>query len=355
MGRAKRLLNVVSIGGGTGLACLLKGLKHCVDSRWNRERKTTLWISRLTAVVTVSDDGGSSGRLRDELRVLPPGDIRNCLVALSTDESLMSHLFQYRFEGTGDLGGHSFGNLFLTALTGVTGGDFLRAIRFSSEVLAILGRIYPATLQDVRLEAITDSGDHVRGESRISQTDGRIRGIALSPPNCRPVPAALAAIRGADIITLGPGSLYTSLVTNLLVPGVVAAMRKSNAVRIYICNLMTQPGETNGFRASDHLAAMHKHAGENLFDVVILNRRPISRPLRARYLRQGAVPVEGDLEHMREMGLTFFEADLLTGGKVVRHDPELLAAAVYDAYKRWTSIPSRRRERAGDLAARSVR
>jgi uncharacterized cofD-like protein len=345
MGRTKGLLNVVSIGGGTGLACLLKGLKNHVDSRRNRDKlEHVLWINRLTAVVTVTDDGGSSGRLRDELRVLPPGDIRNCMVALSADESLMSLLFQYRFEGTGGLGGHSFGNLFLTAMTGVTDGDFLRAIRFSSEVLAIQGHIYPSTLEDVHLEAITDTGAHVRGESMITRSNGRISGVQLQPPNCRPIPAALAAIRNADIVTVGPGSLYTSLVPNLLVPGVVEAIRKSRGMKVYVGNLMTQPGETTGFRASDHLEVLHKHAGGNLFDIILLNRHPISPRLRVRYSREGSVPVENDIEDIRSRGLSIFRGDFLASGRVVRHDPELLAAGIRDAYIRWKAITARHRK-----------
>src|SRR5213593_1406848 len=230
MNRPQKLLDIVSIGGGTGLSYLLKGLKPSVAQPSYVEAPTGKpWISRLTAVVTVSDDGGSSGKLRDELRVLPPGDIRNCLVALSADESLMSHLFQYRFPGTGGLQGHSFGNLFLTALTGVT-GDFLTAIRVSSEVLAIRGRIYPSTLEDVHLVATMDGGMRLRGESVISKSSARIRKIALSPRNCHPVPAVLQAMRNADIITLGPGSLYTSLIPNLLVRGIVTEIRRSRAL-----------------------------------------------------------------------------------------------------------------------------
>lgn len=337
------LLNVVSIGGGTGLACLLKGLKHSVYEPPIIEAPLRrLWIAGLTAVVTVSDDGGSSGRLRSELRVLPPGDIRNCMVALSMDESLLSRLFQYRFAGSGQLGGHSFGNLFLTALTGIT-GDFLSAIRVSSRVLAIRGRIYPATLQDVRLEAETEDGRRVRGESVISQSKARIARISLVPPHCAPVPAVLEAIRQADIVTVGPGSLYTSLVPNLLVRGVAEEIRRSRALKIFIGNLMTQPGETTGMSAADHLEAIHWHAGGPLFDGVILNNAPIAGDLLERYRSQGAEPVRSDLKRIRAMGLRVLERALLARGTAVRHDPDRLAETVRYAFRRWRAPAARNR------------
>ncbi len=329
------LSNVVSIGGGTGLSCLLKGLKYAVPDSPGQERiAASPWISRLTAVVTVTDDGGSSGRLRDELRVLPPGDIRNCLVALSTDESLLSQLFQHRFAGSGQLKGHSFGNLFLTALTGVT-GDFLKAIKVCSDVLAIRGRIYPATLEDVRLEAVLDDGARLLGESAISKSHARILRVALCPRDCPPVPAVLEAIRMADLLTVGPGSLFTSLIPNLLVKGIAREIKKSKALKIFIGNLMTQPGETTGLSASAHLQAIREHTGHNLFDAVILNKKPIAATVLGRYQRQGAVPVASDFEPLRRMGLIIHEGEFLTGEKVVRHDPKLLADAVYRTYETW--------------------
>jgi len=332
---SRDLRNVVSIGGGTGLSCLLKGLKHSVfDPPVIEAPAVKPWIGRLTAVVTVSDDGGSSGRLRNELRVLPPGDIRNCMVALSTDESLLSHLFQYRFPGSGQLHGHSFGNLFLTALTGVT-GDFLEAIRVSSYVLAIKGKIYPATLHDVRLEADLEDGKRVFGESQISMSASRIRSLSLSPPNCRPVPAVLEAIRRADVITLGPGSLFTSLLPNLLVPGITRALRKSRAMKIYICNLMSQPGETIGFSAADHVSTIYNHTGDGLFDCMILNNQPISPTVLSRYRRQGSMPVPTDRRRIAALGLRICEGSLLARGRVVRHDPIRLATAVQRTYERW--------------------
>ena len=331
----KSLLDVVSIGGGNGLACLLKGLKHgVVELPVVEPQAARAWISRLTAVVTVTDDGGSSGRLRDELKMPPPGDIRNCLVALSADESLLSQLFQYRFPGSGGLEGHSFGNLFLTALKGIT-GDFLESIRLSSDVLAIRGRIFPSTLQDVRLEATLENGRQVRGESAISASEMRIKTISLRPEDCRPVPAVLEAIRRAHIITVGPGSLYTSLLPNLLVRGIPDAMRRSKALKIYIANLMTQPGETTGYTAAQHLEAIHLHAGPKLFDMVVLNRKPVGRTVLARYRRQGATPVVSDRSIIEAMGPAVFEEELLARERVIRHDPDLLAAAVLHAYESW--------------------
>lgn len=329
------LLKVVSIGGGTGLACLLKGLKHSVLEPPMVEALSGLpWISHLTAVVTVTDDGGSSGRLRKEHRMPPPGDIRNCLVALSADENLMSLLFQYRFRGRGDLRDHSFGNLFLTALTGVT-GDFLKAIRLTSEVLAIRGRIYPSTLQDVKLKATVGRGRRIHGESAISRSKTRIRKIAMSPTDCRPVPGVLKSIGEADIITVGPGSLYTSVMPNLLVRGISRAIRRSGAVRIYIGNLMTQQGETSGYTASDHLRAIEEHAGPDLFDGVILNRSPLPPSVLARYQKEKSLPVLNDLDAPPGSPLRIYEDDLLAEGKVIRHDPDLLAAAIHEAYKIW--------------------
>ena len=332
--------NVVSIGGGTGLSCLLKGLKYSVlDFPEPPSRETIPWISRLTAVVTVTDDGGSSGRLRNELKVLPPGDIRNCLVALSMDESLLSHLFQYRFPGKGQLQGHSFGNLFLTALTGVT-GDFLKAIQVSSDVLATRGRIYPSTLEDVRLAAVLQDGTSLMGESAIAAARGQVERISLTPGRVRPVPAVLEAIRMADVLTIGPGSLFTSLIPNLLVKGICREIKRSKALKIFIGNLMTQPGETTGFRASDHIRAIQDHTGSMFFDLVILNNRSIAGPVLARYRREGAIPVDSDIEVLEKMGLRVFEGDLLALGKVVRHDPALLANAVYRAGCHWKNSQS---------------
>ena len=235
---------LVAIGGGTGLSTLLAGLKRLVG-----KTEEEIWIESLSAIVTVSDDGGSSGRLRDELQMLPPGDIRNCMIALSEDSTLLARLFRHRFRGDGGLGGHSFGNLFLAALTEVT-GDFTEAIRLSSEVLASKGHIFPATISDVRLAAELEDGTVVHGETQISASKLPIRQLKLEPEQCLPLPQALRAIRAADIITVGPGSLYTSILPNLLVARVSHAIGESQATKIFICNLMTQPGETDNYTVS---------------------------------------------------------------------------------------------------------
>ncbi len=261
-----RGLNLVALGGGTGLSTLLAGLK-CLVSEVPSE---DLWIANLSAIVTVSDDGGSSGRLRDELQMLPPGDIRNCMIALSEDSNLISRLFRHRFRGQGELGGHSFGNLFLAALTEVT-GDFTEAVRLSSGVLASKGHIYPATISDVRLVAELADGNVVRGETMISASRAPIRRLRLEPERCLPLPEALKAIRAADVITVGPGSLYTSILPNLLVARVADAIGESHATRIFICNLMTQPGETDNYTARQHLETIKSYAPEIHFDFVIVS------------------------------------------------------------------------------------
>jgi uncharacterized cofD-like protein len=278
----------------------------------------------LAAVVTVTDDGGSSGRLRRDYHVLPPGDIRNCLVALSADEALLGRLFQYRFPRGPALGGHSFGNLFLTALTGVT-GDFAEAVHLSSQVLAIRGRIFPSTTDSVTLEAQLENGRRVRGETRISRSTRPIRRVRLRPPRSRPLPEVLDAIHQADLILIGPGSLYTSVIPSLLVGGIAEAVRSSPALRVYIANLMTQPGETLGYSAADHLQALIDHFGPGLVDWVVLNRQPPSPLLARRYRATGAAPVEPDPARIESMGSGWVVADLLARGGVARHDPARLA------------------------------
>jgi uncharacterized cofD-like protein len=307
----KSTLRILSIGGGTGLSALLHGLKrYPVD---------------ITAVVTVSDDGGSSGRLRREFDVLPPGDIRNCMVALSEDEALLSRLFQYRFHTGRGLKGHSFGNLFVTALTEVI-GNFSEAVRASSEVLKIGGRIYPSTEKNVTLEAVLEGGAIVRGETKISRSRRRIETIRLDPPGCRPHPDTLKAIAAADLITLGPGSLFTSVIPNLLVEGISQAIRCARAVKAYYVNLMWQPGETSHFTASDHIQAIEKHAGGKLLDYAIVNTEPIRASLKKRYAHQLALPVENDLERIAEMGIKVVGGNFLQQSEKVRHNPEEIAA-----------------------------
>src|SRR5262245_52490607 len=284
-------LKIVSVGGGTGLSTLLSGLKAFV----RKEPLSTAdnWIETLTAVVTVTDDGGSSGRLREEFQILPPGDIRNCIASLAEDEHLLTRLFQYRFESEGHLSGHSFGNLFLAALAGVT-GDFVEAIKVSSEVLAIKGRIFPSTIEDVALVAELEDGRVIRGETNIVESRSRIRKLWLSNDHCRPLAETLEAIKNADIITIGPGSLYTSIIPNLLVDGIVEAMRESDALKVYICNIMTQPGETDNFNVEDHLCVLFAYSPNLSIDYVVVNTAPISADLREKYLADGAVEVSVD-------------------------------------------------------------
>jgi uncharacterized cofD-like protein len=316
-------MKIVAIGGGTGLSTVLRGLKHYLRGI-NLQSDAHQIVSRLTAVVTVTDEGGSSGRLRREFRILPPGDIRNCMVALAEDEKLLTQLFNYRFSAGHGLKGHSFGNLFLAALTHLT-RDFAHAVRFSSEVLAIRGEIFPSTLSDVRLKAEQMNGKTIYGEASITKTRIPIRRLHLVPSRCQPLPETLEAIEQADLVTVGPGSLYTSLIPNLLVRRITEVIVKSKARKVYVCNLMTQPGESRGYSAADHLRALHQHAGRKLFDVVILNRRPVSAALRKRYAAEGAAPVVNDLAEVEALGVTPLLADGLLEDHVVRHDPARLA------------------------------
>jgi uncharacterized cofD-like protein len=313
---------VVAIGGGTGLSALLRGLKRYVAPIPGVASAEP--IRDLLAVVTVTDDGGSSGRLRREYSVLPPGDIRNCMVALSQDEALLGRLFQYRFDSGNGLKGHSFGNLFLAALSHVT-GDFVRAVRVSGEVLAIRGRIFPSANQLVSLEAVLENGKHVAGETHISRTKVPIRRVRLVPRRVKPLPDVLQAIAKADLILMGPGSLYTSVIPNLLISGVSDAIRRSHATRIYVSNLMTQPGETVGYTAADHVRAIRNHGGDGLIDWVILNRAPFTREVALRYRAQGAYPVSADVTELERMGIRWVADDLLEQQGKVRHNSRRLA------------------------------
>jgi uncharacterized cofD-like protein len=313
-------LRVVAIGGGTGLSALLQGLKRYTAP----DPDTGLPRVDITAVVTVTDDGGSSGRLRREFDVLPPGDIRNCMVALSQDEALLSRLFQYRFESGRGLKGHTFGNLFLMALTRVM-GDFPDAVKASSEVLNIAGRIYPSTTANVSLEAVLEDGSRLIGETRISRSRKRIKCVQLVPRQVRPLAATLSAIDQADLITLGPGSLFTSVIPNLLVSGIPAAIRQSRALKAYFVNLMWQPGETMDFCASDHIRALHQHARRKLLDYAVVNLRPIRSALKKRYASTLAMPVENDVDTIFQMGIKVMAGNLLQQGERVRHDPDQVA------------------------------
>ena len=334
-----RELRVVAIGGGTGLSTLLKGLKkHVLLPFWDfhddsfgfteSERAQSSpnlpKIADLCAVVTVSDDGGSSGRLRKEFNMLPPGDVRNCIVALSEDEGLLSRLFQHRFaKGTG-LEGHSFGNLFLAALTSLT-GDFSEAVRLSSEILATRGHIYPSTTANIELEALMQDGTRVRGETKITASKGRIKELFLVPADPEPLPQTLEAIARADLITMGPGSLFTSLIPNVLVHGMAEAIRSSSAVKVYVCNLMTQANESLGRTAADHIRALNDHAHCQLFDYAMINEAPVSSDLKAKYALEGASQIVADLEEIEAMGVCPVLGNYLFEENVARHNYDRLA------------------------------
>jgi len=292
--------------------------------------------------VTVTDDGGSSGRLRKEFDVLPPGDIRNCMVALSEDETLLSRLFQYRFHTGRGLTGHSFGNLFLTALTNLT-GDFADAVRLSGDVLAIAGNIYPSTSTNVGLEAELENGRVVRGETRISRSKVRIHKVKLSPARCRPLPETLEAIAKADLITMGPGSLFTSVIPNLLVKGIPEAITKSRAVKAYFVNLMWQPGETTGFKASDHLDAIYRHSRKGLLDHVVINTERLPKALLRKYEAENSFAVENDIDKLEEMGIQVVGAPLVDSGNKIRHDSNAAAAIAVKLAERSRRIASWRK------------
>lgn len=302
---------VVALGGGTGLPVVLRGLKE--------------YTANLTAIVTVADDGGSSGRLRGDLNMLPPGDIRNCLVALADTEPLMEQLFQHRFT-SGELAGHSFGNLFLAAMEQAA-GDFVTALRESSRVLAVRGTVLPATLDHVTLMAELADGQVVQGESRIGQSAAPIVRVWLDPADATPLAEAVSAIEKADLIVLGPGSLYTSVLPNLLIRPIAEAIRRSRALRVYVANVMTQPGETAHFAVQDHLRAIENQVGSGLVDVVLANHQPVPRDLLERYREEGAEPVA--LAGRFPPGIVLTTEDVLsTASDVVRHDPAKLARAL---------------------------
>jgi len=331
-----RQLRVVAIGGGTGLSTLLLGLKRYVATPGALERgrrstdphgiDTPCLIRELSAVVTVTDDGGSSGRLREDLNILPPGDIRNCMVALSEDEHLLSRLFQYRFEH-GALEGHSFGNLFVAALSGIT-GDFAEAVHMSSQILATRGRIYPSTNANATLAALMDDGSVVHGETNITASKRSIAELMIEPADVSPLPETLAAIAEADLITLGPGSLYTSLVTNLLVRGIPEALQASHATRVFICNLMTQANESLGLTASEHIEKIFDHAGGRIFDCALINTGPIPPDAVERYAREGQSPIEADLARIRALGVEPITGNFVHEGEVLRHAYDHVAETV---------------------------
>lgn len=306
---------VVVIGGGTGLSVLLKGLKN--------------YTSHLTAVVTVTDDGGSSGRLRAELGVLPPGDIRNCLVALAETETLMDKVFQHRFLQGSGLEGHNLGNLLLVALTEIT-GDFVSAIKEVSRVLAVRGKVIPATLEQVSLGAIMKDGTTITGETSIRNYSDAIRKLFLTPRHCMPVPATLDAIMEADAIIIGPGSLYTSLIPNLLVTGVTEAILKSRATTFYVSNIMTETGETDDFTAADHMRVIAEHVGCQLFDYAIVNTGVVDGERLSRYHQEKATQVSQASDEIARMGVKLLCHDLVSDTDVAWHDSDKLARVILD-------------------------
>ncbi len=349
-------LRVLAIGGGTGLSTLLRGLKkyataptqyaarapfESAPGRSAPHQAASPRISELCAVVTVSDDGGSSGRLRKEFNMLPPGDVRNCIVALSEEEALLAKLFQHRFAKGSGLEGHSFGNLFLAALTSLT-GDFSEAVHLSSEILATRGHIFPATAASIELEALMQDGSRVRGETKITASKGRIEELFLVPPSPEPLPQTLEAIARADVITIGPGSLFTSLIPNLLVRGVPEAIRESSAIKVYVCNLMTQANESLGRSAADHIRALNDHAGGQIFDYALVNRAPLSSELKAKYALEGASQIVADLEAIEAMGVCPVLGDYLSQDTVARHATERVAE---DLLELATQVPRAKPQR----------
>ena len=312
---------IVAIGGGTGLSMLLKGIKK--------------YTNNITAVVTVGDDGGSSGRLREELGILPPGDIRNCIAALADDENLITELFQYRFKNGEGLEGHSFGNLFLTALCAIT-GNMVKAVEESSNVLNIRGVVLPATLDDMKLAAEFTDGTIVNGESNIPEVHKKIKRLFTEPAVCRALPEVIAAIQNADLIILGPGSLYTSVIPNLLVSGVVDAITESTAKKIYVCNIMTQPGETDDYTVASHVNALISHAkGRRIVDAVLVNDS-LPENISEGYAKSGSIPVKLDIENLIPTGVTVVSQKLIEENKqgLVRHSSHRVARAVYYWYRK---------------------
>jgi len=313
----KRILEkgprIVTIGGGTGLSTLLHGLKE--------------YTNNITAIVTVADDGGSSGRLREELDVLPPGDIRNCLVGLADAGPLMEKLFQFRFDDGKSLKGHNFGNLFITAMSKVT-GDFEQAIKASSKVLAIRGSVVPATLSKIKLKAIHENDQETIGESKIPKEPSPIKRLSIIPPDSKPTAEALKAIRKAKLIVLGPGSLYTSVMPNLLIEGMYEAIKDSKAIKVYVCNVMTQAGETDNFSASDHIKSIIDHTGPGIIDYCIVNTGRVPKKLINKYKEENAYSIKVDEEKSKLFGCEVIEADLVNTQNLVRHNPQKLAKII---------------------------
>jgi len=332
-------LRVVAIGGGTGLSTLLRGLRRHVAAPGQIPGQNSdkgcdpCMITDLAALVTVTDDGGSSGRLRKGFNMLPPGDLRNCMVALSEEEDLIAQLFRHRFRSGGDMEGHNFGNLFVAALTEIT-GDFGQAIQLASKILATRGRIYPVTTANATLVARMDDGSLVRGETNISASKLRIVELMLDPPDAKPLPESLEAIERADLITVGPGSLYTSLITNLLVQGIPEALTSARGLRVFICNLMTQANESLGLSASQHIERIYEHTGAPIFDYAIVNTAPVSPQMLLRYAAEGSVPIFPDIDRVEAMGVKCIVGNFLSDGDgqvgVLRHASDRVTGALME-------------------------
>jgi uncharacterized cofD-like protein len=319
-----RPLHVVAMGGGTGLSTLLRGLRRHVSVPGLASAEPSQ-IADLSAVVTVTDDGGSSGRLRKDFNMLPPGDLRNCMVALSEEEDLLVQLFSHRFRGGNGLGGHSFGNLFLVALTEIT-GDFAHAIQLASKILATRGQIYPATNANATVIARMDDGSLVRGETNITASRRRIAELMLDPADAAALPETLAAIERADLITVGPGSLYTSLITNLLVQGIPSALASARGIRVYICNLMTQANESLGLTAAEHIERIYEHTRAPIFDYAIVNTAPFSKQTLKRYAEENAAPIQADIDRIEALGVRCVVGNFASEENVVRHNANRVTA-----------------------------
>ncbi|RAV09058.1 gluconeogenesis factor YvcK family protein [Paenibacillus contaminans] len=320
MSARERPPRIVVIGGGTGLSVMLRGLKEKpVD---------------ITAIVTVADDGGSSGILRNELQMPPPGDIRSVLIALADVEPMLSKMLQHRFQAGNGLAGHSLGNLILAAMKEIT-GDFVSGIRELSRVLAVRGRVLPVSEQPIVLKALMEDGSTVEGESKIPKAGGRIKRVSIEPPDVKPLDEALEALEQADAILMGPGSLYTSIIPNLLVPDIARKILESKAVKLFICNVMTQPGETDDYSVSDHLQAIHEHIGVHLFDYVIVNNGEIPPQIQLKYAEKGAKAVHLDLEEVSRRGYQVVADRLVLFRTYLRHDAERLSNHIYQLVENW--------------------
>ncbi|MFD1848989.1 gluconeogenesis factor YvcK family protein [Oceanobacillus bengalensis] len=316
----EKLPRVVVIGGGTGMPVLLRGLKNLPIS--------------LTALVTVADDGGSTGRIRNEMAIPAPGDIRNVIAALSDAEPMLLNLFQHRFSVGNGLSGHSMGNLLLAAMTSIT-GDFYDGIKEISRVLNVKGNIYPISNQNMSLNAVFEDGSIVRGESNIPLVNKRIDRVFLNPESIQPLPNAVRAIEQADLVVISPGSLFTSIMPNLIIPQIDIALRKTQGKVVYVCNVMTQAGETTGFSASDHVQAINNHIGEGCLDAIIVHNEPIEKSVRAVYAEENAEPVIYDIEKLVNMGIEIIEGDIINHfHTTVRHDKDKIAKLLYSILKK---------------------